>query len=494
MPRRKLGSADDPPFPSGRTGVINAEGVLMTGMTAPQRIAWFAVFVAVPILLLAPAIYNGFPLMFPDTAAYMKVAYGHFWTLDRSGFYGLFTKPIAFLLPGEAGLWVIVLIQCGIISAILISTARRVAPSASHFQILIAILAACLLTSLPWHSAQLMPDAFAGPLVLLTWVAATRDLHRPGTALLWLATGFLTLLHYTFIGIAACTAITTLALSGFLGVSFSQILKRAGAAGMMLLSAICAHVAANGLLFDRWAVAPTQSWFLFARLNEDGLITVWLDRHCGKDAPQPLCEIKGSLPKDSQALLWSNGSPLYPHIHGQIGSSEYWRWIEMLGRANYGSIADQPLRFAANAIDATARQLGAYAVLDDECPRECGSQAMMTFNPALADGIKNSRQLRDTLPKHLIRGIVGTSTTIALVLLIPFAWMARRNRDREAITLLSVVVVSLVANAAMAGALSDVHDRYQSRIIWLVPFVEILLVVRWREWVSQVGLEMGKAR
>ena len=34
---------------------------------------------------------------------------------------------------------------------------------------------------------------------------------------------------------------------------------------------------------------------------------------------------------------------------------------------------------------------------------------------------------------------------------------------------------------AMAGALSDVHDRYQSRLVWLAPFVLLIAARGWRE-------------
>ena len=40
------------------------------------------------------------------------------------------------------------------------------------------------------------------------------------------------------------------------------------------------------------------------------------------------------------------------------------------------------------------------------------------------------------------------------------------------------IVTALIANAAMVGALSDVHDRYQSRIVWLVPLAMLFLALR----------------
>jgi hypothetical protein len=444
-----------------------------------RSIEWAGAFALSVLALLAPAIYNGFPLLFPDSDAYMKVTYGLSWTLDRSGFYGLFLRAPARLASGSAGLWLAILIQALIASAIQFATARRVVPAARPVTVLLVVLAMCLLTSLPWHVAQLMPDAFAGVLVLLAWLAASRDFDRPGTLLLWLAAAFLTLAHYTYLGLFAAAASCTLLGSAMLRVGAAELARRGIAILCVLASVVCAHVAANGLLFDRWTVSPAGSWFLFARLNEDGLTTPWLERHCGRDAPAPLSQIRKELPRDSQVLLWSRNSPLYPHIHGRIASPEYWRWMDMFAVADRGSIAEQRLAFARNALVATAHQLATFRALDDECPSECTSPALIGLNPSMADEIHSSRQLQGTLPKGLVRAITGTVTWAGLILLIPFALVAARKRDWEAFGLLLAAAAAIVANAALAGALSDVHDRYQSRVVWIVPFVEALLIWRW---------------
>jgi hypothetical protein len=41
--------------------------------------------------------------------------------------------------------------------------------------------------------------------------------------------------------------------------------------------------------------------------------------------------------------------------------------------------------------------------------------------------------------------------------------------------LLGFVLVALIGNAIVCGALSNPHDRYQSRLIWLAPFALALL-------------------
>jgi hypothetical protein len=37
----------------------------------------------------------------------------------------------------------------------------------------------------------------------------------------------------------------------------------------------------------------------------------------------------------------------------------------------------------------------------------------------------------------------------------------------------------LIGNAFIIGTLSEVHDRYQSRMIWLVPLVYGIALIDW---------------
>lgn len=101
-------------------------------------------------------------------------------------------------------------------------------------------------------------------------------------------------------------------------------------------------------------------------------------------------------------------------------------------------------------------------------------------HPALKPPIDNSRQVRGEMPTVGIRAITTPVATIGLLLLAPLIVIAWRIRDAVALSLLLSVVTALLVNAAMAGALSDVHDRYQSRLVWLAPFAVLLAFVRWR--------------
>jgi hypothetical protein len=429
--------------------------------------------------LLWPAIYSGFPIIFPDTSAYLRVALGHAWTLDRSGFYGLVLKPVSLVDP-IAGLWIATAVQCLAIAAILTTVSLRL--SRSFVVVTVMSVALCIFTSLPWHAAQLLPDAFTGPLILLGWMLASSDLEDNGVPLLWLGAGVLSLLHYTHLVIFPVAFLAALIVRAAEGRTFAAIARNSLALILCCSSVVAAHVAANGIMFNRWTVAPMGSYFLFARVHEDGLVTDWMDRHCGKDASPELCSLRSELPRSSQVLLWGGDrSPLNSRINLHPGAPETWPWIDRLSQAAEGSIREEPMRFVKNVLGAGTKQFISFHALDDECPSECQFRGLTRSEPALGAAIKSSRQVQGTLPKGPIRSVTNAVSFAALLLMIPTLISATWRRDWEIVSLWAAVVGGLYVNALLTGGLSDVHDRYQSRIVWLAPFVVLMAIARWSQ-------------
>ncbi|MGH6782357.1 MAG: hypothetical protein ACREB5_09655, partial [Sphingomonadaceae bacterium] len=341
-------------------------------------------------------------------------------------------------------------------------------------------------TALPWHAGQVMPDAFTGAVVLLAWAAASRAPGADGTLLLWTFAALLATTHYThpiLLGAAAAGAVVG---QWATGLDWRAGLRRIGAAALAAAAAIAAMVAANGVALDRWVLSPTGGVFLFARVHEDGLTRAWFERHCGRDAPAALCAERPALSGDSQVLLWGDArSPVTRHIW-QADDAERWAWSAMLGDAARGSILAAPGDFARHAVAGTYAQLGRFAAVDDECPGGCRDRsggiafALNRYRPALLSHLDRSMQVQGTTPKPVVR-LVSGAVALAGLLALPIALMAAlRRRDGMLAGLLIAVAVVLVANAAMAGALSDVHDRYQSRVVWLAPLAVLLAAMRLR--------------
>jgi hypothetical protein len=451
-----------------------------------RSLSFICLLVSATLLLLLPAIWNGFPLTFPDSGAYLMVAWTRVWTVDRSGFYGLFLKPLS-NLPGITQLWIWLALQTAAIGATVLMVIRRAVPTISAPAILITLLGLAVLTSLPWHAAQLMPDAFTGVCVLTVWLACTRDPAEPGTPLLWLAACLTGLMHYTHVALILATGAGTLLAQYFLrSASLGALAKRGTVCVIVALSILTAHVVANGLFLKRWSTAPVGYAFLFARLHEDGLVQPWLARHCPAGETPLLCRIEPQLPRDSQQLLWRNNAAFLFSVYQSEGRRNPHPLPEELRTAALGSIAEQPLWFAKTAVIAGARQFVTFRILDDECPTICRAKSSAMYSwtemlrPAVLQPYLNSRQLRGTIGKDVLRGITTPISAAALLLLPVFGFLAWRRRDGTSSSLVAAVTLALVANAFVTGALSDIHDRYQSRLVWLAPLTLAILFMRRR--------------
>lgn len=430
-------------------------------------------------VLLWAAVWNGFPLVFPDSGTYLSIAFGQQYAVDRSSFYGLALKPIVTLAKGESLLWAAIGAQAAIVAWSIWTAGRAMAPGR-----LLWLPPILFLTSAPFHAGQLMPDAFSGAAVLFAWAAASRDPGDDGAPLLWLAGFGCALVHYTHLALFVVAGAATILAGLELGLAWRAAARRLLALLLVAAAVVGAHVAANGAVLQRWSMSPMGGVFLFARLHEDGPAARWLARHCGHDAPARLCAVRTALPRDSQVLLWNNErSPLADRLW-HAPAAERWAWVDMLGAAARGAIRDEPGAVLLAAARGGRDQFLHFAVLDDECPVGCRdpragiTSAIRHFRPAAEPSLMASRQVEDRTRKPLLRAVTAPIAWAAILLIPVAALLAWQRRDQLSLGLLMAIGSTLVVNAALAGALSDVHDRYQSRLVWLAPLGLALVALR----------------
>ena len=114
-------------------------------------------------LLLWPAFWNGYPLVFSDTGTYLSQAIEHYVGWDRPVFYSLFLLPLHLTLTT----WPAIAVQALLVAHVLHLVRRTLLPEASVWWLLPLAGAMALASSLPWFVSQLMPDVFTGVLVLV---------------------------------------------------------------------------------------------------------------------------------------------------------------------------------------------------------------------------------------------------------------------------------------------------------------------------------------
>ena len=166
------------------------------------------------------------------------------------------------------------------------------------------------------------------------------------------------------------------------------------------------QLGANALVLNRASVSPMGPMFLFARLQEDGLMAPWLERHCGKDAPPELCAIAPSLPQDSQQLLWDLSAAHSEDDFHPASEAERWAWIERWTLANRGAIAEAPLSFIGGSLKGAAEQFVHFQAVDDLCPESCRDvtggvgYSLQRYRPATVPALHRRCRLKGRPPKR----------------------------------------------------------------------------------------------
>ena len=450
---------------------------LATSLIRPSRLArlpvWGATLFVSLGLLLAPALWNGFPIIFHDTGGYIaRVLEGNLGP-GRSYFYGAFLYATSFGWQWFLGP---VVVQSLIVLRLVYLLFRCHDLPAGPLTILLTTAALALFTGISWFAAQLMPDVFVPLTVIALWLLAFRSSRLDsaercelcGAAMLGL------LSHMSCMALAIGLAAAIL-LAAFitrhwrLGERVTPVLPVS-----LVAAAVVLMPTMHWLLFGHLGFTPGGPAFLYGRLVQDGVAQRWLAENC----PVPgvrLCQLQHRLPDTADDFLWNGGSPFV-----DIGS-----WNEEaareLGFLVKRTVIDLPGATFSTGMLSAARQLFMTATGDglDEFhgaargtfSNDLGAMVSREFNAARQQEERFSREL--FAPFNTLHQPLGIASTLAMLLVI--GWGVFRGRGDLA-TLALFVFVALCGNAVICGALSNPHDRYQSRIVWLATLVLLMAI------------------
>jgi hypothetical protein len=218
------------------------------------------------LILVWPAFWNGYPLVFADTGTYLGQALEIYLGWDRPPFYSVFL----FATHWRATLWLPVLAQ-GLVVAHLLGVTLRALGRPNPWLLLPVVLALSVLTGLPWVTAQLIPDVFTGVVVLALWLLGFKAKLLSAGERFWLVVlGAVSIAFHqshvplTF-GLALCGAALLLVRCG-------PRLAVKGAARMAgpAVVAVFALVAVNFVGHGRASLSPFGPVFVATRLIYDG--------------------------------------------------------------------------------------------------------------------------------------------------------------------------------------------------------------------------------
>lgn len=425
------------------------------------------------LLLLWPALLNHYPLVFSDTGAFLAQTVEGAAVWDKPLAYG----PALHLFHWRLSLWPAALAQALLVSWLVWLVQRSILAPARHRTAALRHLAVCAGlaagTAAPWFASQLMPDILAPALVLalaLLGFAAARLSRREIRALQAVAVLAIAA-HLSHLPLAAALVLLVLALR--------RRWRPAWRCAAPLLLAMALLAGGNLATQGRFALSPYGAVFALARLVADGPAARTIEARC-PEAGWHLCRWAGRLPADSDVFLWSGDGPVWaPRSDGarpggpiSLAPEAAAILAETLRREPLGV-----LRAAAgNAWVQLRRARVGDALGPEHLAASVGRQLALGFPPAEQARFAAGLQAQGALPAVAAPFLVLHPWVLLLggaaALL---GWVrAVRAGDGPLLGLVLAVLLGVAVNAAVTGALSGPHDRYQARIAWLLPLAGLL--------------------
>lgn len=432
-------------------------------MTLRGRAAWALVTIICIVLLCAPALWNGFPLLQYDTGGYLARWYEGYLVPSRAVVYGLILNagsPLDF--------WPVVIVQSALTVWVLAVT-LRVHGLARPLNLFIVTAALAVASTLPWLTAILITDIFCGLGVLALYlIMIRRDRlirgERTGLALIVAVAGATH--SATLAVLVALLAFAALVwLTG--RARFPATRLRSGAFAIALGAALT--LIANGIVAKRMAWTPGGFALSFGRMLQDGIVSKYLDEHC----PDPrfrLCAVKDQLPRDADEWFW--GSAMFDRMGRFAGLGKEMEAIAL------ESLAAYPVLQLRTAVIAGARQLIDVRTGEGVLNSIWHTYGIIErYTPWAAPAMRAARQQRNGIDFTMLNWLHWPAALLAMALL-PLLALRQRNELRD----FSVsVMATVLANAAVCGVLSNPHDRYGARVAWLAVLAVVIAALEFAQ-------------
>ena len=430
--------------------------------------------------MMWPAFFNRYPLLYPDSMTYLAngspVARAVFLH-QLSDYYGMrsFIYSLGILLfHWNATLWPIVALQATLTACVIWLVVRSLLPQRTVIWYLALVMLLSLLTSASWFASLIMPDIL-GPLLYLCiylLVFARDTLSRPERIAVAVIACWAVASHATHLMLGAGICLLLAALWAIFRKGFmSGRLKAVGEIAAIVMLAAIAQLALNSYLYGKPSLNGERPPFLTARLIADGPGRWYLEQHCG-ETKFAGCGHLRELRADSDQFLWADDGVW------KTSSSEAQE--QMLREEIPFALATLRTYPRAQLTISGAnfwQQLNSFEIGFD--PNDWMVEQFDEAFPAGKARFLQSRQAGNDLPFDFLSMIQHWTVVVSLALIVAFAILLWRRWTFRLAGFSLVVISAVLANALVTGVLSTVEDRYQSRVVWLIPFLAAMLISVW---------------
>lgn len=434
-----------------------------TSVLGTRTAAILPVVVATFALLLA-ALFNGYPFVLADSTAYIEqAAYPHF-APQYTPFYGIFLR-IASL---RMSLWWAAMVQCALLAGLLVPFIRLLLPAGVSWQLQsLAAVVLILLCPVTLVAPTLMADVFT-PILLLSVVLLLHTSSR-WQVLVYAGIAYLaTAMHY------AHTPLLLLVATALLIYGWRQPFIRQRA--LLLLGVVatfwCTLAGANMLKHHGFTFARGAKIYLIGRFTEAGILSKFLADQCPTHQ-YTLCQYRSNMPTDMVGMLTSGESPLVK-VGGWDSTAAEVSTINkaILTTPRYAGM------YLQKVLIASLKQL-THIMPPAQLPAfGKGSEPYKKVASYYTDESREyvtSAQQAERLQLYVLVAIWTLIFIISTIWVIALGQSAVPAPYRSVYAL---VILFMLANALVVSAFATTTPRFQYRLAWLVPVLNLLLLAR----------------
>ena len=414
-----------------------------------------------------------------DTGSYIETGILGYLPADRTPFYGFFMRYTSMW----TSLWFTIFAQSLILAALLLKYIRRlqgrVLPFATTLFTVIPVVA---FTCVSWMSSCLMPDVFTAVLLLAVLLYLSEKAVNAAWTIAYTLIIFAVVIihnsHFLILALfAGCMLLWAL-------IKKHRMLARRCilliCIAVLSWATMCTINAANG---NGFTYSRGSHVFMMGRLAEAGILSAYLDDHCGKE-PLKLCSYRDQIPAYSWDFIWDDQSPLYKTGGWVANKQEY----EHIIHGVFTTPAYLKM-FARNAATGTLRQLFQVRVPDKIGPQGYQSAPWWMMGKYFQDEEKEYMTSRQNAA-----GLHGGDAN-----LIYYTWFilssllvlyCSKQLNSAQLFIYGGVLLFFVINAFVTATFSTVLFRYQERIFWILPATNGILLVNL--WLKKMAAGTGE--
>ncbi len=431
------------------------------------------------LAMMWPALYNRYPLLYPDSLTY--IGDGHLVAraifLHRlSEYYGMrsFIYSLG-ILPchWNITLWPVVVFQSLITAWLIWLVVRSILKRNTVAFYLALTLILTVLTSVGWFVCLIMPDFLAPTLCLSIYllIFANDTLSRIERIAVMLIGCWAIASHASHLILAVWMCLALVLILSLQRQPIRRSLKTIAPLVCIVIAAAIAQLTLHAYLYGTPTLNGDRPPFLMARIIADGPGKTYLQRHCAH-LDWAICDSVQNLSDNEDDFFWAEDG-----VWQTADRTAQHRILQEEVPLVLASLRTYPRQQIAKSASNFWQQLTTYYLGAFDASAYI-SEDIGDVLPRARTTYLNTRQAKDALPTEAFSTIQQWTVITSLFVIVALTTVTWRRSPRLA-RLTVVIICTVIANAFITGVLSGIDDRYQSRVIWLIPFLAGLFVVHW---------------